>query len=231
MLTFTEAAADPALPDERVVDLVRGGDRDRFEVLMRCYNQRIYRVVHSFITDEAEVEDVMQQAYLRAYLGLGQLGHGQKVASWLVRIAAHAAIDRLRQRNRRAEVGLVDSDGDGDGDEGEGQLMSAIRGPEQRFADRELATLLEAALAELPEIYRAVFVLREIEGLSTDEVAQALGLSEPAVKVRLHRSKHKLRQHLLAQVGRASNEVYVFEAPRCDRVVSAVLTAIRASGI
>ena len=208
------------LPDDRIVELVCAGERDGFEVLMRRHNQRVYRAVRAFLADEAEVEDVMQQAYLRAYLHLDQLAEGTKIATWLVRIAVNLAIDRLRTRKRLAEASLSDEE---DGSEA---VVSSSRSPESELGDRELAALLEAALAELPEIYRAVFVLREVEGMSTEEVGEALGISEPAVKVRLHRAKNRLKKRLLARAGRAAADVFTFHAPRCDRVVGAVLSAI-----
>src|SRR5262250_716749 len=145
------------LPDDRIVELVCAGERASFEILMRRHNQRVYRAVRAFLADEAEVEDVMQQAYLRAYLHLDQLAEGTKVATWLVRIAVNLAIDRLRSRRLLSYASLSDEEDGGDG------VVSASRSPESEIGDRELAALLEATLAELPEIYRAVFVLREVE--------------------------------------------------------------------
>jgi RNA polymerase sigma-70 factor, ECF subfamily len=209
------------LPDERIVALVRAGGRDDFEILMRRHNQRVYRAVRAFLRDEAEVEDVMQQAYLRAFLHLDQLAEGAKIATWLVRIAVNLAIDRLRSRRRLAEASLSDEES------GRDEVVSTSRSPESELGDRELAALLEDALADLPEIYRAVFVLREVEGMSTEEVGEALAISEPAVKVRLHRAKNRLKKRLLARVGRAVGDVFTFEAPRCDRVVAGVLGQLR----
>ena len=208
------------LPDERIVALVRAGERDGFEILMRRHNQRVYRAVRAFLRDEAEVEDVMQQAYLRAFLHLDQLAEGTKIATWLVRIAVNLAIDRLRSRRRLSEASLSDEESGSDG------VVSAARSPESELGDRELAKLLEEALAELPEIYRGVFVLREVEGMTTEEVGEALGISETSVKVRLHRAKNRLKKRLLARAGRAAVDVYAFHAPRCDRVVAAVLASI-----
>jgi len=208
------------LPDDRIVELVCAGERASFEILMRRHNQRVYRAVRAFLADEAEVEDVMQQAYLRAFLHLDQLAEGTKIATWLVRIAVNLAIDRIRSRRRLAEASLSDEEG------GSEDLLSAARSPESELGDREVAALLEEALAELPEIYRAVFVLREVEGMSTEEVGDALGISETAVKVRLHRAKNRLKKRLLARAGRAAAEVFPFHCPRCDRVVGAVLAQI-----
>jgi RNA polymerase sigma-70 factor (ECF subfamily) len=209
--------AEAELDDERVVELVRGGDRARFEILMRRHNQRVYRAVRFFLRDDAEIEDVMQQAYLRAFLRLDSLVAGSKVKSWLVKIAVNEALDRLRQRRRLNEYALDETE------EGEPTAAST---PEEQLGDRELAALLGAALGDLREIYRAVFVLREIEGLSTEEVAEALGVTENVVKIRLHRAKDRLRQRLLQRAGRAASDVFAFAAPRCDRVVAATLARI-----
>ena len=207
-----------SLPDEGVVALVRDGRSDAFEVLMRRHNQRIYRVVRGILSDEAEVEDVMQQAYFRAFTMLGQLEDGAKVSAWLVRIAVNEAWDRLRMRRRLGEQEL--------GLEAEGEASDA-RNPEADVGDQEVAALLEAAVGDLREIYRVVFVLREVEGLSTAEAALALGVSEQVVKTRLHRARELLRDGLLARAGRAVSDVFTFQAPRCDRVVAAVLARIK----
>lgn len=206
---------DPGLADEQVVERVRAGERDLFEVLMRRHNQRVYRAVRAFVPD-AEAEDVMQQAYLQAYLRLDQLHEGAKIAPWLTKIAVNEAIDRVRRRRRMAEDVLDE------------QMESKVetrsrRSPEKDLGDRELAALLEAAIADLREIYRVVFVLREVEGLSTEEVAHILGVTELVVKVRLHRAKASLRRGLVERSGRVLNDLYPFHAPRCDRVVKTVL--------
>jgi RNA polymerase sigma-70 factor (ECF subfamily) len=207
-----------ALPDESVVALVRRGERDRFEILMRRYNQRVYRAVRGILADDAEVEDVMQQAYFRAFLKLDQLADGARVSGWLLRIAINEAFERLRRRRGMREEELGQEDGD---------EMSAPRNPELDMEERELAGLLEAALGDLRDIYRVVFVLREVEGLATDEVAEALGVSPQVVKTRLHRARELLREGLLVRAGRAAADVFTFRAPRCDRVVAGVLERIR----
>jgi RNA polymerase sigma-70 factor (ECF subfamily) len=206
-----------AQSDADVVELVRRGDRAAFEVLMRRHNRRVYRAVRAFLHDEAEVEDVMQQAYLRAYLHLEQLASGAKVAAWMVRIAVNEAVTRLRQRRRLAEDELDE----------EMDTMAARPTPEKELGDRELAALLEAAVGDLREIYRAVFVLREVEGMSTEEVADALEVSESVVKTRLSRAKELLRRRLYLRAGRAVGDAFAFPATRCDRVVAGTLARLR----
>ncbi len=206
------------VPDESVVAQVRAGDRDRFELLMRRHNTRVYRAVRGLLRDEAEVEDVMQQAYFRAFLHLDQLSEGAKVSAWLVRIAVNEAMSRLRQRRRLAEDGL----------EEDGEDMASPRNtPETDAGAQELGALLQDAVGRLREIYRVVFIMRDIEGMSTAEVAEALSVSEQVVKTRLHRARDLLRRQLLARTGKAMADVFAFPAPRCDRVVAAVLRRIR----
>jgi RNA polymerase sigma-70 factor (ECF subfamily) len=209
---------DSELSDERIVERVRAGERDLFEILMRRHNQRIYRAVRAFVPD-AEAEDVMQQAYLQAFVRLDQLHEGGKIAPWLVRIAVNEAIDRVRKRRRLAEDALEE--------DMEAHLHTRSRpSPENELGGRELAALLEAAVGDLGEIYRIVYLLREVEGMTTEEVAQALGVSELVVKVRLHRAKASLRRGLLARSDRVVGELFPFHAPRCDRVVQGVLESI-----
>lgn len=210
-----------ALADDHVVALVRGGRRDLFEVLMRRHNQRVYRTVRSYLTDEAEIEDVMQQAYLHAFVRLDQLAEPGKISSWLVRIAANEALSRVRKRRRLAEDDFDEALEDT-------TPMTARSSPEDTLSDRELAALLEAVLGDVPEIYRVVFVLREAEGMSTAEVAEALEVSEQVVKTRLFRAKELLRRRLLDRTGRAAGDVFTFQAPRCDRVVAAVIARLEA---
>jgi RNA polymerase sigma-70 factor, ECF subfamily len=212
-------AAAEALPDEEIVRRVCRGETALFELLMRRHNTRVYRAVRAVLGDEAEAEDVMQQAYLAAYAGLSGFAGAARFTTWLVKIAVHEAFARLRRRGR-----LVPLDGVAERDMK--RLASDSRDPEEQAGARELAALLEAAIDRLPEGYRAVFVLREVEGMSTAEAAECLSLSEDALKQRLHRAKEMLREELYRRVGGATAEVFTFHASRCDRVVAGVLAAI-----
>lgn len=209
------AAGFVDVSDEAIAARVLAGEVDRFEVLMRRHNQRIYRAVRSILRDESEVEEVMQQAYVSAYQHLDQFRGGARFSTWLTRIAVHEALCRVRRARP-----LVAIDGGGETMAAEGPS------PEERAAGRELVALLESALDELHENYRSVFVLREVEGLTTAEVAESLQISEDAVKQRLHRAKDQLRQRLAARVEAQAGGAFRFEAPRCNRVVAAVLARI-----
>ncbi len=216
------APAGTALSDEEVVRRVRAGEHTLFEVLMRRYNQRLYRVARSIVKDEAEAEDVMQQAYVNAYPHLQQFADRARFSTWLTRIAIHEALGRLRRRRRVREV-EVESENEGTGV----PLRAAGPSPEQQALIGELRRLLEVAIDALPGATRAAFVLREVEGLSTAEAADCLGVSQDVVTTRLHRARHLLRRELFDRAGLARQDAFSFHASRCDRVVAAVFSLLR----
>ena len=219
-------AKDLPVSDDEVVRRVRGGETGLFEVVMRRYNQRLDRVARAILRDDAEAEDVTQQAYLNAYRHLDQFAGRATFSTWLTKIAVHEALARARRRGRfnNNEQEAVD---DWDGD-----TMDALKSPgpdpeRQAFAG-ELRALIESAIEALPEHYRAVFVMREVEGMSTAESAECLDITEETAKTRLHRARMLLRDTLYERAGIESAAAFSFEAPRCDRVVAAVFEQIEA---
>jgi RNA polymerase sigma-70 factor (ECF subfamily) len=203
---------------------VLAGETSLFEVLMRRYNQRLYRVARAIVRDDTEAEDVTQQAYVNAYRHLDQFAGRAMFSTWLTRIAVHEAFARARRRGRFNEQETVD---DWDGD-----TMDALKSPgpdpeRQAFAG-ELRALIESAIEALPEHYRAVFVMRAVEGMSTAESADCLDITEETAKTRLHRARMLLRDALYQRAGIESAAAFSFEAPRCDRVVDSVLAQIEA---
>lgn len=217
------AVEDRSLTDENVVTRVCGGETALFEILMRRHNQRLFRTTRAILRSDSEAEDAIQQAYLSAYTNLGSFAHQAKFSTWLTRIAINEALARRGSSARRAEVELDD------GDDVTSAFASPGANPEQAAARRELHTLLERAIDELPERYRLVFVMREVQQLSTDETAECLELSEEAVKVRLHRARRMLREALLARVDAAAVDAFPFLGARCDRIVAGVMSRL-ASG-
>jgi RNA polymerase sigma-70 factor (ECF subfamily) len=210
------------LSDEDVVRRVRQGETALFEVLMRRYNQRIYRVVRAILKDDSESEDVMQQAYLNAYRHLDQFAERAKFSTWLTKIAVYEAIHRARKRPATASLDEADAEGQTRMD----TLKSNARDPEQALLAKESTELLEAAVTALSEDFRQVFVLREVEGLSTLETAECLGINEDTVKTRLHRARRQMRRALSSQIETAAPTAFQLHARRCDRVVANVLAAI-----
>ena len=194
--TAAIAIASSAITDEEVVERVRAGETALFEVIMRRYNQRLYRVTRSILRDDSEAEDVTQDAYVRAYMHLGQFDGRAKFSTWLTKIAVNEALARLRKR--RLLIKIKPASGS---TEGRMSLESKAPSPEQEVLTETMRVALEAAVDSLPETYRSVFMLREVEGMSTAETAECLELSEEAVKVRLHRARALLRKNIYAQTG------------------------------
>lgn len=213
-------AGAETLTDEQVVARVVAGEVGLFEMLMRRHNVRVYRAVRSVLRDEQEAEDAMQQAYINAYTHLAQFAGRARFSTWLTRIAVHEAIARARRQGTRMETSFATDEEPEDRDV---RLASPEPTPEQRAFASELRSLLEGAIDALQPGYREVFMLREVEGLSTAEVAESLDLTEEAVKTRLHRARAMLQQDLLARAGAATGNAFQFHASRCDRVVKSVM--------
>jgi RNA polymerase sigma-70 factor (ECF subfamily) len=207
------------LDDADLVARVRAGDLAAFEILMRRHNQRVYRAVRAILRDEAEVEDAMQQAYLLAFSGLGGFEGASSFSTWLVRIAVNEALGRLRRRVRAIPL-------EEDPMTTELTAISPADSPEDQAATREAIRLVESAVDALSVEHRTVFMLREVEQLTTSETSEALGISEENVKVRLHRARHALRGALYERVGRGAAAAFPFFAPRCDRVVAGVMAVL-----
>jgi len=211
------------LTDEQVVSEVLSGQTGLFEVLMRRHNERVYRAARAIVRDDGEAEDVMQQAYVNAYAHLRQFGRKSRFSTWLVRIAINEAIARARQRGRYEVF-------DEDLLTVETLMMKRPPGdPECQAFSGELRGLLEWAIDGLPDGAREVFVLREVEGLSTAETAEVLDVSQDVVKTRLSRGRVALRRVLEERIGESTPEAFRFYRPRCDRVVARVLQRIGAS--
>lgn len=208
------------LTDEEVVERVRGGETALFEVIMRRYNQRLYRVARTILGDETEAEDVMQQAYVNAYLNLHQFAGRARFSTWLTKIAVYEALARVKRQRRQGLEPLPEAE------EGEEMLRSQSPDAEQRAYANEIGGFVESAIAAMPEVYRTTFVLREIEGLSVAEVASCLDVSADTVKTRVHRARTRLRADLSQRVRAGSAEVFTFHLSRCDRVVRAVFTRL-----
>jgi RNA polymerase sigma-70 factor (ECF subfamily) len=215
--TAREAAAHS---DRDVIRQVLEGNTAMFELLIRRYNNRVYRAARSIVHDEQEAEDVMQQAYVNAFTHLRQFNGSAQFSTWLTRIAINEALARVRRQSRYEPF-------DDEHANVEPLMVHDPTGnPEREAFTRELRALLECAIDTLPDGMREVFVLRDVEGLSTFEAAQCLGLSEDVVKTRLSRGRSALRRALLERTGATTAEAFKFYRPRCDRVAAIVLARI-----
>ena len=214
------AAAE--LSDETLVDRVKGGDTALYEIIVRRHNQRLYRTIRAILRDDRDVEDVMQQAYIDAYTHLGQFRGSAKFSTWLTRIAVNRAIRNGHTEHRKLAIVSRDADADVAIE----QTAAPGPDPEHSMYGHELKTVLESLVDDLPDQFRVVFVMREVEGLSTAETAAALDINEDTVKTRLHRAKRLLQDRLNRRLGPAASEIYSFHLSRCDRVVAGVMAAI-----
>ena len=224
MVSTAEAAtSQEPLSDEEVVVRVLAGETGMFEVVMRRHNQRLYSVARAILRNDGEAEDVMQDAYVRAYEHLNQFAGRAKFSTWLTRIAVHEALARQRRGNRYQELEPM-SEREGDPMD---RFASLTPNPEQQASNSEIRRLLEEAVDNLPDSYRTVFMLRDIEEMSTTDAADVLEITEENVKVRLHRARALLRKSLYARAGMQKDEAFNFHAIRCDRVVKNVFERIQ----
>jgi RNA polymerase sigma-70 factor, ECF subfamily len=182
------------LEDEEIVRRIRAGDRALFEVLFRRHNPRLQRAMRSMLRNFGDVEDVLQETWLRAFVHLDQFSGRGRFAGWIMRIAIYQAWS-MAGNGRRNGSGATKS--------GLNDAARASLDPEHEASDRELHEVVETAISALPEKYRRVLVLRAIEGLSTGEVARSLELSRLVVKTRLHRARTLLRNRFSARIGSA----------------------------
>jgi RNA polymerase sigma-70 factor (ECF subfamily) len=212
--------------DAELVAIIRGGECEAFAALMQRCSQRLFRVARAVVHDEAEAEDVLQEAYVRAFAALPQLREAAHARTWLTRIVLNEARRRLRRRRRLVELSEIEIS----------QAASdriiifpgASADPETSAAILEARRMLERAVDALPESFRLVFILREVEGLSVEETAAELGLQAATVKTRLLRARRRLQRSINAALGSALTDAFPFLGERCERVRRRVLPRLRA---
>jgi len=216
-ITLLEQAKLEGWSDEEVVRHIRAGETALYEIIMRRYNQRLYRVARAILHSDVEAEDVMQDAYVRAYQHLDQYSGRAPFGAWLTKIAVNEALARLRSRGRIQELEAMFN-----GQDDAPVLMSNIKSPEQQASSREMNQLLEEAILALPGSYRTVLMMRDVEEMTTADTAAALDLTEENVKVRLHRARALLRKELFSRAGASRREAFPFMGTRCDHMVRSV---------
>ena len=215
--------ADPrTLSDLEIVRKVLDGERELFEILMRRHNQRLYRVARSVLNNDTEAEDVLQESYVRAFTKLEQFQGKSQLSTWLSKIVLYEALARSRKKRRIVDAGaLTDL-------EAKMGTPAQNETPQDTLLRAEATKVMEDAINSLPRKYRAVIVMREVEGLNISETAESLGLTEQAVKTRLFRAHSMLRKQIGKELGSNMAQVYSFMNERCDRLVEKVMTRIRA---
>ncbi|NUO47694.1 MAG: RNA polymerase sigma factor [Polyangiaceae bacterium] len=209
-------AVSSAAPDDLdVIERVLGGETSLFELLMRRHNQRLFRTARAIMKDDVEAEDVVQEAYVRAFVSLRSFEGRAQLSTWLTRIVVHEAAARLRQRKQVAALAAT--------------LDPAVveqAHPEREAATKELTALVERAIDQLPDDFRVVLMLRAVEGLSGSETAASLGIPEDTVKTRLFRARAQLHEAMERELAPALSNVHRFLAERCDRLVRGVMARL-----
>jgi RNA polymerase sigma-70 factor (ECF subfamily) len=215
-------AAD--ISDEELLRRARERDVHAFRILIRRHDRHLYRIARSVLADDQEAEDVVQETYLRAFLKLVDFRGDASLSTWLARIALNEAIHRRRRQRHTIPIERLDRahdrrevqahwipSGTGEGD------------PERSAARLQIRKFLERAIADLPETFRTVLMIRDVDGASTEQTAQILNVGEETVRTRLHRARRMLRATLGEQMASALKDVFPFDAPRCERLTKSLL--------
>ena len=200
------------------------GDSAAFEALMRRYNRMLFRTARAILRDDAEAEDALQEAYIQAYRALGTFRGEAELSTWLARIVANEALQRLRKHARRAEIVPLQPSADAELEQVSDTQTD--KAPELGAARAEMRRLLESQIDALPDPYRAVFMLRAVEELSVEETAAVLDLEPATVRTRLFRARSMLREALAQKIDLACEDAFSFAGERCDRVVARVLARL-----
>jgi RNA polymerase sigma-70 factor (ECF subfamily) len=207
------------IPDQELINRILAGEKDLYAWIIRRYNARLYRVGMAMINDDAEVEEAMQVAYIKAYEHLAKFAFRSSFSTWLTRILINECLLRLKKRKTITHLNEL-------------VMNSAVfplhspdaQTPASKACNTELRHILEAAIRQLPEIYRTVFVMREIENMNVQETKECLDISEVNVKVRLNRAKSLLRASLSHYYNK--EDILHFHCLRCDRMVEQVIRKI-----
>lgn len=223
----------PALPDGVLVERARRGDPAAFELIMRRHNQRLYRLTRGILRNGTDAEDVLQETYLRVHEKLANFVGPDGFASWIGKIAINEALGRLRKRGRVVLLG----DYVASGDSGRGgnrapsvdEIGTQMPDPERLAANAELRYMLEQAIDALPDDFRAVFILRAVEGLNVVETADFLSIRPETVKTRFHRARRLLQDDLGAKFETLMPTAFAFGGAHCDRITAIVMARLAPS--
>jgi RNA polymerase sigma-70 factor (ECF subfamily) len=208
----TEKPAIAGVPDSILISRILAGEKKLFEQIIRRYNQRIFRIGMSVLGNEAETEDAMQNTYINAYQHLAAFEGRSSFATWITRIMLNECLGQKKKKQRYPAA--MDND-----------LLNSVSmaTPEYLYKNKELSGILEDVITRLPEKYRLVFILREVEEISVRDVSDLLNIGETNVKVRLNRAKIMLREKLNGYI---KGSVYNYHLSRCDRMVNQVMNRL-----
>ncbi|RWM06555.1 MAG: RNA polymerase sigma factor [Mesorhizobium sp.] len=218
------SAADVIAGDMALVRRALAREAGAFRAIIKTHNQRLYRIARGVVRNDAEAEDIVQEAYMRAFASLDSFRGDASLATWLSRIVINEALGRLRKRKRVVAVR----------DNPEAEIirfpLNPNDDPERTMAQRQILGLVERATDSLPDVYRTVFVARVIEGLSIEETAEVLGIRPETVKTRLHRARALVRKALDDEIGPVLLDAFPFAGRRCERLTQAVMRRVGFEG-
>jgi RNA polymerase sigma-70 factor, ECF subfamily len=216
------------LSDEELVDLARQGGENAIRLLVKRNNRRLFRVARAVVRDDAEAEDIVQETYVSAFTKLDSFRGNSRFSTWLTRIALNEALGRAPKRRPSAELAELDIS---DGVNGGSVIMfpTSLKPPgaDAELARKQVRDLLERAVDELPDRFRLVFILRDIEEMSTEDTASQLSLKPETVKTRLHRARRLMRLAVEKQVSATFSELFPFDGARCERMADRVIDRLR----
>lgn len=211
-----------AAADLQLVRRALGRDETAVRAIIKANNRRLYRLARGILRNDNEAEDVVQETYVRAFTHLAEFRGDASLSTWLSRIAMNEALGRLRRRRPGVELSSLPP-GTLEAQIIQFPLLSATDDPERTMAQREIQHVVEAAIDELPEPFRMVFITRVVEGMNVEETADILGLKPETVKTRLFRARAMLRDNVEKKIGPVVMEAFPFAGHRCDRLTEAVL--------
>jgi len=225
MQSENQDAVVAAADEQSLVRRVAGGDRGAFELLMRRYNRRLYRVARACLRDATEAEDAVQDAYLHGYRSMSGFRGECALSTWLSRLVLNECLARRRRSSRRENVvPMISSESHMTS---VGEVVDDAAVPEAAYGRAQMRLLLERKVSELPEIFRLVFVLRSVEEISVEETSLLLGVAEETVRSRHFRAKGLLRESLAKDVDLAEQDLFEFAGSKCDGVIAKVLARLQ----
>lgn len=227
--TAPKAVLDPKTPDTQLAELVATGDEAAMRLLMKRYNQKLYRTARSILKDDHEAEDALQDAYIKAIRSIGSYRGEAKLSTWLVRVVANEALQRLRKTRRGAEIVTLEGDTHALPIPETQLNVQTDSQPELEALRSEARRILERKIDELPEAFRTVFMLRAVEEMTVEEVAVSLGIPEATVRTRLFRARALIRAALSQEMDLALEGAFSFLGARCDRIVESVIARLQRS--
>jgi len=217
---------DPRATDAELAAGVAAGNEAAIRLLTKRHNQTLYRTARAILRDDAEAEDAVQEAYIKAIRAIGTFRAEAKLSTWLVRITANEALERLRRTRRGAQVIALDGDLETPIEETMAHDENPSAQPEREAQRSEARAIMERKIDELPDAFRTVFVLRAVEEMSVEDIAATLGIPEATVRTRFFRARALLRESLARAFDMATDEAFSFAGARCDRITAGVLARL-----